>query len=486
MSELSRRTGEARYAWREVEPQGPPKRSATDRIADFLEVYGRLDAATARDQASRCLQCPEPTCVRGCPLGNRIPEWMALTAEGHFLEAAAVAHACSNFPEICARTCPRERTCESLCLLNGQTEPVAIGAIEQFISDYALAHGGVEVETLPWNGLRVAVLGSSPGGLTCADELARRGYAVTVFDQQLLPGGLLVNGIPAFRLDRSVVHQRVAWLQKRGVTFRVGSQVSGEISLCRLRADFDAVFLGFGAQQSRSLDIPGADLEGVVQAVPFIIQQNTHLSLDLPPIDVKGQRVLVIGAGDMALDTVRTAIRAGAREATVVYRRDEASMPCSPTEYANAIEEGARFVFQAAPVQALAGERGRVRGLQLVRTELGTRDASGRPAIRVRPGTEFDLPAEWVFTALGFDPAPPAANSDLGGLAVDPDGRFKVDERQMTSLAGVFAGGDVVRGPSMVVEAVRDARKAAEGIHDFLRDRIRAADRVPSEPVPAR
>jgi glutamate synthase (NADPH/NADH) small chain len=464
----------AKYAWRELAHKGLPKRSASERVADFLEIYGLYDEATAREQASRCIQCPNPSCVTGCPLCNPIPEWMLLTAEGRFLEASAVLGSATNMAEICARVCSTDRLCEGSCILNGVSEPVSIGAIEQFLAEYAFAHGHVDASTAPPNGLRVAVVGSGPGGLACADELARRGYAVTIFDSALVPGGLLVNGTPAFKVERSIVQRRIEILKKRGVIFRLGAKLDGNLTFGHLRTDFDAVFLGFDSRKAKPLEIPGADLRGVIQALTFILQKITSVPLDLPPIEVSGKRVLVLGAGDTAMDCLRTAIRYGAREAVCVYRRDEADMPCGLHEYENAREEGARFVFQAAPVAVLGNDQRQVTGLRLVRTELGLMESIGPRPFLVRPGSEFDMGADLVVLALGFDPQPCPHSGDFADLAVNDWGGITVDGNQMTSIPGVFAGGDIVRGPSMVLHAVRDARRAATQIHNYLAARRKA------------
>jgi glutamate synthase (NADPH/NADH) small chain len=466
----------SKYAWRELAHRGLPKRSASERVADFLEIYGLYDEATAREQASRCIQCPNPSCVTGCPLCNPIPEWMLLTAEGRFLEASAVLGSATNMAEICARVCPTDRLCEGSCILNGVSEPVSIGAIEQFLAEYAFAHGHVDASTAPPNGLRVAVVGSGPGGLACADELARRGYAVTIFDSALVPGGLLVNGTPAFKVERSIVQRRIEILKKRGVIFRLGVKLDESLTFGQLRTDFDAVFLGFDSRKAKPLEIPGADLQGVVQALPFILQKITSVRLDLPPIEVSGKRVLVLGAGDTAMDCLRTAIRYGAREAVCVYRRGEADMPCGLREYKNAREEGARFVFQVAPVAVLGNEQGRVTGLRLVHTELGLMESIGPRPFLIRPGTEFDMGADLIVLALGFDPQPCPHSGDFTDLAVNDWGGITVDGNQMTSIPGVFAGGDIVRGPSMVLHAVRDARRAATQIHNYLSARRKAAN----------
>jgi len=466
-------TGAQKYAWREVPRVTPSKTPAEERIQSFSEIYAVYDEQTAREQAKRCLQCPNPGCRTGCPLCNRIPEWIALIAEGEFLAAAAISQSTSNLPEICSRVCPQERLCESQCILNSKSEPVCVGALELFVNEYAFAHGGIDVARAEPNGGKVAVIGAGPGGLACADELARRGYAVTVFEAQSLPGGLLMGGIPAFKLDKSVVLRRVRVLEARGVEFKYGLTAGRDISLTELQANFDAVFLGIGAQKSKALDVPGADLAGVFQALPFLIQKNVPAPSSLPPIDVAGRRVLVLGGGDTAMDCLRTAVRCGARETLCLYRRDFANMPGSRKEYFNALEEGAVFEFLTAPV-AVEGDGARVQQVRCVRMELGEPDANGRRKPRPVKGSEFVVPADIVLVAYGFDPVPFPAESDFARLAVNDWGAFVVDENQMTSEPGVFSGGDAVRGPSLVVHAVRDARKAAAGIHAYC-SKTRAA-----------
>ncbi|MCX6926530.1 MAG: FAD-dependent oxidoreductase [Verrucomicrobia bacterium] len=403
MSHTVSQRSNPKYAWRELAHKGLPKRSTSERVADFLEIHGLYDEATVREQASRCIQCP-----------------------------------------------------------------ISIGAIEQFLAEYAFSHGQVDASSAAPNGLRVAVVGSGPGGLACADDLAKRGYAVTIFDSALLPGGLFVQGTPTFKVERSIVQRRVEVLQKRGVTFRLGVKFEENLTFAEIRSGFDAVFLGFDSRKARPLQIPGADLQGVVQALPFILQKTTSVALELPPIDVAGKRVIVLGAGDTAMDCLRTALRCGAREAVCVYRRDEADMPCGRHEYENAREEGARFVFQAAPVAVLGNEQRQVTGLQLLRTELGLMDSPGPRPFLVRPGSEFELPADLIVPALGFDPLPCPHSGDFSDLAVNEWGGIIVDSNQMTSIPGVFAGGDIVRGPSLALHAVRDARRADAQIHDYF------------------
>jgi glutamate synthase (NADPH/NADH) small chain len=458
----------AKHAWAEVDRTGPPKRPAEQRVADFNEIYSLYDEDTVREQASRCIQCPDASCVKGCPLTNRIPEWIALAAEGDFLGAAAISRETSNLPEICSRVCPQERLCEGSCILNGPSEPICIGAIEKFINEYALAHGAVQVTPPPPNGLKAAVIGSGPGGLACADELAKLGYAVTLFESQMLPGGLLMNGIPAFKLEKSVVDRRVNLLNQRGVNFRLGVTVGKDISLDELLKQFGTVFMGVGAQKAKPLDIPGAELKGVYQSLPFLIQKNVSLPMDMPFIEVTGKRVAVLGGGDTAMDCLRSAVRSGAKEATCLYRRDLANMPGSRKEYANALEEGARFQFLTNPIALESDTNGNVSGVRCVKMELGEPDASGRRKPRAVRGSDFSLPAELVLVAYGFDPVPFPPGSDLARIAVNEWGGIVVNENQMTSVPGVFAGGDSTRGPSLVVHAVRDGRKAAQGMHRFL------------------
>jgi glutamate synthase (NADPH) small chain len=468
MSDSSIHSPHSESAWREVARAPVQKRTAADRLADFLEIYGALDEEAAREQASRCVQCPDPSCVAACPFGNLIPEWLALTAEGHFLEAAAILHGTSPLAEICLRVCPADRLCEGSCILNGKAEPVSIWAIEQFLNEYAVAHDKSEGVIAPANGLRVAVLGSGPGGLSCADILSRRGYAVTVFDWRLVPGGLLVSGTPAFRVEKTIVKRRIEILERRGVTFRLGVPLPTALQLAGDRDQFDAIFLGFGARKARALSIPGHELHGVAQALSFLVQTDGEMGYGTPRIEVADQRVVVIGGGDMAMDCLRTALRSGAREVTCVYRRDEASLPCASSEYQNACEEGVQFVFLASPAAILGNDQGRVTGLRLLRTRLGVPDENGRPGFAICPGTGFDIMADWIFLALGFDPEPLPGETLFASLATNPQQGILVDDNHMTSVRGVFAGGDLVRGPSTVLQVVRDARKAAEGIHRFL------------------
>jgi glutamate synthase (NADPH) small chain len=462
-----------KHNWRYISRETPPKRAASERVCDFDEIYGLFDEAAARAQASRCINCPDPLCVKsGCPLANRIPEWLALTAEGRFLEAAALSRSTSNMPEICSRVCPQDRLCESACILNARSEPVSIGAVEKFINEYAFAHEELDAAITPPNGCKVAVVGSGPGGMACADELAKLGYAVTIFEAQTRPGGLLVNGIPSFKLGKRIVERRFDLLRRRGVAVRCGVTVGRDIPLSSLRENFDAVYLAIGAQKPKELEIPGGDLRGVFHALPFLIQKNVGVSDELP-IEVRDKRVAVLGGGDTAMDCLRTAIRCGARGAICIYRRDLENMPGSRREYLNAVEEGARFMFLTNAVSLLANAAGEVSEARCVRMELGEPDAKGRRKPRPVPGSEFSLAIDAVLIAYGFDPVPIFAAGNSDKIDVSKWSGVIVNENQMTSVPGVFAGGDLVRGPDLVVRAVRDSRKAAAGIHKYLSSQTR-------------
>ena len=456
---------DAKHAWSLLPKVEAPKRSATERVSDFFEIYSFLDEDSAREQAMRCVLCPEPTCVEGCPVNNFIPEWMALTAEGRFLDAAKVLQRSSCMEDIFSRLCAHP--CEPRCILEARGEPVAINAIERFLNDYAHTHGASDVVLPAPNGVKVAVMNSGPCGLACAYDLARRGCAVTVFDERPAVGGLLLHGIPSFKMEKEVLARKLATMEKLGVQFQLGVKPGVRPTLHELRAEFDAVFFGAALGQVKPLQVPGAELACVHQGLTFLVQQNVNVPLDVPTIDVAGRRVVVLGGGDVAMDCLRTALRRGAKDVLCVYRRDEANLPANRYEYDNAREEGARFEFLATPVALLADAGGRVTAVRFARTRLGDADADGRPRPEALAGSEFEIPAEVVLVAMGFVAAPFAAEGDLKDLAVTSDGRLIVDEHLMTNLPGVFAGGTLVRGAAAFLDAVRDARKAAASIATF-------------------
>lgn len=454
--------------------QEPPKRPAAERIKDFREIYANFEARIAREQASRCEHCGTPWCEWSCPLYNRISDWLNLAAREKFLEAAEASELTNNFPEICGRICPQDRLCERGCVLEDPGwQAVTIGDIEKFINEVAFEQGRLDlVQRATPNGLRVAIVGSGPAGLACAEELAKVGYAVTVFERAIKPGGLLTFGIPDFKLDKGVVARRIELLRRRGVEFECGVDIGGDVRFDELMAeDYHAAFLGTGAYAGRDADLPGRELGGIAQGLPFLIQVNlAHMGradLTDPRLDVREREVVVLGGGDTAMDCVRTSARLGAKKVTCLYRRDEANMPGSRREVRAAKEEGVHFLFCAQAVGFHGDDAGRVRAVEYLRTELGERDRSGRREPHLVPGTNATYPADVVLVAYGFEPSPPAFARDLG-IQLSDSGRFVVDGNQMTSRPGIFAGGDNVRGADLVVTAIADGRAAARGLDRYL------------------
>lgn len=457
--------------------QMPEKRGVAERSQDFDEIYRLFAEQEAARQASRCSQCGVPFCSVHCPLHNNIPDWLKLTAEGRLEEAYELASATNNFPEICGRICPQDRLCEGNCVIEKGYEAVTIGAVERFITDTALERGWVKpVVPRHERDSSVGVIGAGPGGLAAAEQLRRKGYQVTVYDRYDRVGGLMIYGIPNFKLEKPVVLRRRALLEESGVQFELGVEVGCSVSFAELRARHDAVLIATGVYQPRDLGGPGAGLAGIVPALEYLIASNRENLGDHVPafasgaLDARGKRVVVIGGGDTAMDCVRTAVRQGAESVKCLYRRDRANMPGSMREVKNAEEEGVEFVWLSAP-EAFTGDDC-VSGVRAVRMHLGLPDASGRQSVEAIEGSHFSLPAELVIKALGFDP------EDLPGMFGEPAltvtrwGTLRVNHRTFeTSLPGVFAAGDIVRGASLVVWAIRDGRDAAEQMHRWMEAR---------------
>lgn len=458
-------------------PQGmPDKRTAEARKRDFSEIYARFSPEKAAQQASRCEQCGVPFCQVHCPLHNHIPDWLRLTAEGRLEEAYELSSLTNNLPEICGRICPQDRLCEGNCVIEQSGHgTVTIGAVERYITDTAFDMGWVKpvrpLRELPQS---VGVVGAGPAGLACAEELRKRGYQVDVYDRYDRVGGLLIYGIPGFKLEKEAVERRTRYFRDSGIRFHVGVEVGPSgIGFAELRARHDALFIATGVYRARDLGAPGSGLDGIVPALAYLTASNRKGLGDHVPafedgtLDAAGKHVVVIGGGDTAMDCVRTAVRQGAASVKCLYRRDRANMPGSMREVAHAEEEGVEFVWLTAPEAFLGDER--VEAVQAHRMRLGAPDASGRQSPEVVPGSSFRLPADLVIKALGFDPE---AIPELFGepaLKVSRWGTITIDwESMMTSLPGVFAGGDIVRGASLVVWGVRDGRDAAQGIHDWL------------------
>jgi glutamate synthase (NADPH/NADH) small chain len=458
----------------EAPRRDPSKTPAQDRVRQFREIYGQYDASGAAQQAGRCLHCGNPYCEWKCPVHNYIPNWLQLIDEGNLFEAAELSHRTNSLPEMCGRVCPQDRLCEGACTLNDGFGAVTIGSIEKYITDEALRQGWrPDMSQVVDTGRRVAVVGAGPAGLGCADVLVRNGVHPVVFDRHPQIGGLLTFGIPPFKLEKEVVQTRREIMEGMGVEFRLKVEIGRDILFQRLLDDYDAVFLGMGTYTFMKGGFPGEDLTGVHDALPFLISNvNRVLGLERDPkefIDMNGERVVVLGGGDTAMDCNRTAIRQGATSVTCAYRRDEANMPGSRREVANAKEEGVEFLWNRQPVE-LVGNR-QVEGVKVVQTRLGTPDARGRRTPEVIAGSEEIIPADRVIIAFGFRPSPENWFDDFS-IATDERGRVRTvkndDVLFQTTNPKVFAGGDMVRGSDLVVTAVFEGRQAAEGILSYL------------------
>ncbi|QEO17668.1 NAD(P)-dependent oxidoreductase [Acetobacter vaccinii] len=466
-----------------VSQRQPEKRTADDRRVDFDEIYEDFVPEQATEQASRCSQCGVPFCSVHCPLGNNIPDWLMLTAQGRLEEAYDISSATNTFPEICGRICPQDRLCEGNCVIEPGFESVTIGAVERYITDTAFENGWVK-PTLPVQERTqsVGIVGAGPAGLAAAERLRAQGFQVHVYDRYDRVGGLLVYGIPGFKLEKHIVARRHALLEESGVVFHLGQGIgagAGELAFEDLRAKHDAVLIATGVYKSRELGGPGSGLAGIERALDYLTASNRRsLGDELPPeasaLDAQGKAVVVLGGGDTAMDCVRTAIRQGAESVRCLYRRDKANMPGSTREVKNAEEEGVMFEWLAAP-EAFLGDS-HVTGVRATRMALGLPDASGRQSVEAVEGSSFTLKADLVIKALGFDPEPLPQLWAQPGLDVSRWGTLKVGHDSfMTSLPGVFAAGDIVRGASLVVWAIRDGRDAAASIHQWIEDNVTAS-----------
>ena len=461
----------------------PAKARADERVRGFGEIQADFSPTAGAGQSSRCAQCGVPFCQTGCPLENNIPDWLKLAAEGRLEEAWRQAEATSTLPEICGRICPQDRLCEGACTLERSGwETVTIGSVERWLGDMAFEKGWVApVRPLVERGRSVGVVGAGPAGLAAADRLRCAGYAVTIYDRHDRAGGLLTYGIPGFKLEKPVVQRRLDRLADGGVEFRLGVEVGGDLPFAEVRAAHDAVLVATGVYQARRLTAPGCGSEGVVAALDYLIASNRKGFGDAVPafdggaLNAAGKRVVVIGGGDTAMDCVRTAVRQGATSVTCLYRRDRDNMPGSAREVAHAEEEGVVFEWLAAP-RAVLGEAGRATGVRAQRMALASQSAEGRWSVEPVPGGEFDLPADLVVEALGFEPEDLPALFDEPDLALTDWRTLRTAGRtRATTLEGVFAAGDIVRGASLVVWAVKDGQDAAAEIDAWLTSREQAA-----------
>ena len=465
----------------------PEKRPAAERRRDFQEIYALYAQEKASEQAARCSQCGVPYCSTHCPLHNHIPDWLRLTAEGRLREAYELSNATSTMPEICGRICPQDRLCEGNCVIEFSGHgAVTIGSVEKFITDTAWEEGWVEpVHVGKDRGQSVGVIGAGPAGLTTAELMRARGYKVHVYDRYDRGGGLLTYGIPGFKLEKHVVMRRVQRLVDAGIVFHYGFDVGRDATLEELRDRHDAVLIATGVYKPRQIKAPGVGAPGVVDALDYLTASNRKGFGDAVPafedgsLNAMGKNVVVVGGGDTAMDCVRTAVRQGATSVKCLYRRDRANMPGSQREVKNAEEEGVNFVWLSAP-EAFDGTD-KVSGVRVAKMRLGAPDASGRRAPEADPGSEFRVDADLVIKALGFDPEELPKLFGASELSVTRWGTVRVDHKTMqTSLDGVFAAGDIVRGASLVVWAIRDGRDVAERMHAYLKTKalIGAKERV--------
>ncbi|MEM9717071.1 MAG: NAD(P)-dependent oxidoreductase [Pseudomonadota bacterium] len=466
----------------DVDRDMPEKRPPDLRTNDYDEIYRQYAADKAEEQASRCSQCGVPYCQSHCPLHNNIPDWLRLTAEGRLQEAYEVSQATNTFPEICGRICPQDRLCEGNCVIEQSGHgTVTIGSVEKYITDTAWENGwvkpGTPTQERPES---VGIIGAGPAGLAAADALRRQGVQVTVYDRYDRAGGLLSYGIPGFKLEKHIVTRRNEQLEAAGIQFQLNCNIGEDITFQDLHAKHDAVLIATGVYKSRDLGGPGAGNDGIVKAIDYLTANNrvnfgdTVPEIESGELSAEGKNVVVIGGGDTAMDCVRTAVRQGAKSVKCLYRRDRANMPGSARETDNAIEEGVDFVWLTAP-KGFLGD-GHVSGVKVSQMRLGAPDASGRQSPEEIEGADYTEDADLVIKALGFEPEDLQTLWGVDDLEVTRWGTVKADFRtHATNMEGVYAAGDIVRGASLVVWAIRDGREAAESILDYINSKSAVA-----------
>ncbi len=463
------------FQFMQVDRKDPTKKSSDARIKEYREIYEIFDQDKTSEQADRCLDCGNPYCEWKCPVHNYIPHWLQLAKEGKIVEAAELSHRTNSLPEICGRVCPQDRLCEGACTLNSDFGAVTIGSVECYITDTALEQGWrPDVSNVQDTGKKVAVIGAGPAGLACADVLVRNGVKPVVYDQHPEIGGLLMFGIPEFKLEKEVVQKRREVLEGMGVEFVLNTKIGTDVNFQELLDDNDAVFMGMGTYNSMAAGIAGEDLDGVHVALDFLISNVKNCyDYETDFISMKDKKVVVLGGGDTAMDCTRTSIRQDANEVFCAYRRDEANMPGSKKEVKNAKEEGVQFLWNRQPVE-IVGENGKVTGIKLITTALGEPDEPderGRRRPEPIEGSEEVVPADAVLIAFGFRPSPEKWFNDFQ-ITQDERGRVIAPDTQefkyQTKNPKVFAGGDMVRGSDLVVTAIAEGRQAAEGILGYL------------------
>ena len=459
----------------DLKQETPEKRDTDKRKGDFKEIYKDYITNKATEQSSRCSQCGVPFCQIHCPLNNNIPDWLKLTAEGRLKEAYEVSQSTNNMPEVCGRICPQDRLCEGNCVIEQSGHgTVTIGSIEKYITDTAWEKGWVK----PFKIKRelkqsVGIIGAGPAGMACAEELRKSGYQVTIYDRYDRPGGLLIYGIPNFKLEKFVVERRTKLLKDSGIKFVQNFDVGRDKTLYELKEAHDAILIATGVYKAREIDIPGHNLQNIFPAMDFLTASNRKglgdkvKLFDDGTLNAEGKNVVVIGGGDTAMDCVRTSVRQKAKSVKCLYRRDRENMPGSAREVGNAIEEGVEFVWLTSPKSFIGTKK--VESVEVNKMKLGEPDSSGRRRPEIDKGSEYKIPADLVIKSLGFDPENLPQLFNAKELVVSKWGTLKIDLKSMqTNLDGVFAAGDIVRGASLVVWAIRDGRDAAVQIEKYL------------------